>query len=282
MPDNWSESEVEAAVEDYFNMLRFELSGLAYNKSQHRRALKERLNNRSDGSVELKHQNISAVLIEMGIQWIDGYKPRSNYQRRLLPEVVEHYLRNNPELQTLFKADAEKVPLIPSVEDFLVVMEAPPKPERRQSPAIKEEKVVYNPGGVNWLEREAQNHILGEAGEQFVINFERARLIHAGKESLSDRIEQISATVGPSAGYDILSFEENGTDRFIEAKTTKGGKSTPFFVTPNELRFSERNASNYFLYRVFKFCAEPRVFTLQGHLRDQCVLKPSQYLANVG
>jgi hypothetical protein len=74
--NNWSQSEVEAAVEDYFNMLRFELSGLKYNKSEHRRALIELLNNRSGGSVELKHQNISAVLIEMGIPYIDGYKPR--------------------------------------------------------------------------------------------------------------------------------------------------------------------------------------------------------------
>lgn len=282
MANNWSESEVEAAVEDYFNMLRLELTGRTYNKTQHRRALKERLKNRSDGSVELKHQNISAVLIEMGIQWIDGYKPRSNYQRRLLPEAVEDYLRNNPELQVLFKADAEKSPSIPSVEDFLAVMEAPPKPEPKKPSLVRQERAIYNPDGVNYLEMEAKNQSLGEAGEQFVINFERARLIHAGREVLAGRIEQISATVGPSAGYDILSFEESGKDRYIEAKTTKYGKNTPFFVTPNELSFSRENASSYFLYRVFKFRAEPRVFSLQGYLRDQCVLKPSQYLASLG
>lgn len=281
MAGDWSESEVEAAVKDYFDMLRLELNGQAYNKSQHRRALKERLNNRSDGSVELKHQNISAVLIEMGIQWIDGYKPRSNYQRTMLPAAVTDYLRSNPELQALFKVDAEKVPTVPSVEDFLVVMERPPKTVSKNPQVVKEERTIYNPGGVNYLEREAQNQLLGEAGEQFVINFERARLIHAGRENLADQIEQVSETVGPSAGFDILSFEENGKDRFIEAKTTKYGKSTPFFVTPNELSFSERNAASYFLYRVYKFRAEPRVFTLQGHLGEQCILKPSQYLASL-
>jgi len=78
MASNWSESEVEAAVADYFDMLRSELTGQKYNKTAHRRALMEQLNNRSDGSVELKHQNISAVLIEMGIPYIDGYKPRSS------------------------------------------------------------------------------------------------------------------------------------------------------------------------------------------------------------
>ena len=57
MASNWSESEVEAAVADYFDMLRSELNGQKYNKTAHRRALMEQLNNRSDGSVELKHQN---------------------------------------------------------------------------------------------------------------------------------------------------------------------------------------------------------------------------------
>ena len=61
MANDWTEIEVEAAVADYFAMLRLELAGQKYNKTEHRHALMERLNNRSNGSVELKHQNISAV-----------------------------------------------------------------------------------------------------------------------------------------------------------------------------------------------------------------------------
>jgi hypothetical protein len=93
----------------------------------------------------------------------------------------------------------------------------------------KYNKAKHRPIGVNYLEVEARNRLLGDAGEQFAINFERARLIHAGKESLADKIEQVSVSVGPSAGFDIRSFETNGTDRLIEAKTTKYGKSTPFY-----------------------------------------------------
>ena len=278
MPINWSESEVAAAVEDYFNMLRHELQGQPYNKTEHRAALQERLHNRSKNSIEFKHPNISAVLVEMGLPYIDGYKPRYNYQRTLVP-AIEDYLRNNPKIQLLFKADAEKVPPVPVVGELLDMMEAAPKSVGSNNRAVDSEIRLFNPAGVNYLEREAQNQQLGEAGEQFVLNFERARLIHAGSANLADQIEQVSATVGPSAGYDIRSFETNGSDRFIEAKTTKYGKSTPFFVTPNELRFSQQNAARYHLYRVFKFRAQPRLFTLQGHLRDQCLLSPSQYLA---
>lgn len=282
MANNWSQFEVEAAVQDYFNMLRLELQGEKYNKTSHRRALMEQLDGRSDGSVELKHQNISAVLIELGVPFIDGYKPRYNYQRKILPAVVSDYLVKNPHLLSLFQADAEVVPAVPTVTDFLAAFDAPPKPEERSSKTVSEPRAIYIPNAVNYLEREAQCQKLGDAGEQFVINFEQARLIRAGKESLADKIEQVSVTQGASAGFDIRSFEEDGSDRFIEAKTTKYGKNTPFYVTPNELRFSQENAKRYHLYRIFRFRADPRVFTLQGNLEELCDLRPSEYLARVG
>lgn len=279
MPNDWSDSEVEAAVADYFRMLRLELTGKKYNKSAHRRALMEQLDDRSEGSVEKKHQNISAVLTEMGIPCIEGYKPLYRYQRSLLPAAVTDYLKSNPEIQQLFATDSEAAPVVPSVEDFLSAWEEPPAQENRTPPAIAEAPPIYNPGGVNYLEREARNQVLGEAGEQFVINFERARLIRGGKESLAERIEQVSVTVGPSAGFDIKSFEENGADRFIEAKTTKYGKNTPFFVTPNELRFSRDNSSRYYLYRLFRFRESPGLFALHGHVEDRCILEPSEFIA---
>lgn len=278
MVNHWSISEVEAVVADYFRMLRLELTGDKYNKTEHRRALRERLNNRSDGSVEWKHQNISAALIEMGIPYINGYKPRFNYQQ-LLSTVIMDYLERNPQIQQLFAADADAIPQVPSVEDFLAVWETPPAQDGREASTVAEPMANYNPGGIDYIEREARNQSLGEAGEQFVINFERARLIRAGKDSLAERIEQVSATVGPSAGFDIKSFEENGTDRFIEAKTTKYGKNTSFLVTPNEIRFSRENASSYHLYRLFEFRESPRLFTLQGWVEERCILEPSEFMA---
>lgn len=282
MATNWSESEVRAAVEDYFSMLRLELTEKNYNKSEHRRTLITQLDNRTAGSVELKHQNISAVLTEMGIPCIDGYKPRYNYQRSLLPTVVSNYLLNNPEFQSLLHRDSEVSPAIPTVEDLLATMESPPARDEQEVLGVREISAIANPVGVNYLKREAENQILGDAGEQFVINFERARLIHAGREALAERIEQVSVTVGPSAGFDVRSFDVGGTDRFIEVKTTKYGKNTPFFVTPNELRFSKENSQQYFLYRIFRFRSAPRLFSLSGYLEDQCVLKPSEYKARVG
>lgn len=89
MPEDWSRVEVEAAVIDYFAMLAMELRGEAFNKAEHNRALGQMLDNRTRGSIERKHQNISAVLIEAGYPYIDGYKPLGNYQDLLRAVVVE-------------------------------------------------------------------------------------------------------------------------------------------------------------------------------------------------
>jgi len=60
-------------------MLACELNGKPYSKTDYRRALLAGpLNTRTDGSVELRMQNISAVLAALGRPWISGYKPARN------------------------------------------------------------------------------------------------------------------------------------------------------------------------------------------------------------
>jgi hypothetical protein len=88
----WSRDEVDLIVADYFNMLKAELAGRPYSKAEHRRALQPLLGGRSESSIEFKHQNISAVLVGMGLPYIEGYKPAKNYQRAVLPQAIEDYL----------------------------------------------------------------------------------------------------------------------------------------------------------------------------------------------
>lgn len=279
MAKNWSEAEVEAAVKDYFHMLRSEMEGRRVNKSAHRKALRELLDGRSDGSVEFKHQNISAVLMERRLPYIAGYKPALNYQRAVLPGVVEAYLEAHPDIWNLFEADSQFLPELPTVADLLARVENAPERGLHKA-AVAEHPAIYQSNRVDYLSLEASNARLGELGEQFVMNLEKARLISLGRESLAEKVEQVSNTVGPSAGFDILSFEADGSDRYIEAKTTKYGKQTPFFVTPNELRFSRNNSERYHLYRVFGFRLDPKVFDLQGPLDQLCDLTPSQFIAS--
>ena len=53
---DWSQAEVQNTVADYFDMLRLDLLGQSYNKTEHRSHLIAKLDNRSDAAIELKHR----------------------------------------------------------------------------------------------------------------------------------------------------------------------------------------------------------------------------------
>jgi hypothetical protein len=65
MAEDWSTSEVNIIVADYFQMLIEEIKGSTYDKTEHRRSILPFLKNRSEQSVEFKHRNISAVLAKI-------------------------------------------------------------------------------------------------------------------------------------------------------------------------------------------------------------------------
>jgi hypothetical protein len=279
-PADWSRAEVEATVSDYLEMLTKELAGVPYNKTAHRRQLVQLLNGRSEQSIEFKHANISAVLIELGFPYISGYKPRSNYQG-LLYEVVADRLGSSPQLLNIAAADADQPIVVPEVDDILSILTNPPAPAVPRGTA-REPAGSRRSFSTNYLEREAQNRSLGDAGEELVLNFERARLIAADREALAGRIEHTARVRGDGAGFDILSFEVSGRERLIEVKTTKYGRETPFYVSRNEVAVSESREPDYHLYRLFAFRAAPKLFTLNGALSVTCQLSASTYLARVG
>ena len=274
---NWSPQEVEAIVDDYLSMLTSELAGTPYNKAAHRRALLPLLNGRSEQSIEFKHTNISAALLDAGFPYIPGYKPRSNYQA-LLAEILAERMSAAAQLQEVAAADADRPMAVPEVDDILAILTAAPK-SAGDSHKVTEPSPQAIKLTTNYIEREARNRSLGAAGELFALNFERARLIHVGNESLAARIEHTSKVKGDYEGYDILSFDETGAERLIEVKTTNYGAETPFFVTRNEVSASERRASLYHVYRIYGFRRTPKLYTLRGAISQNCRLSVASFLA---
>ncbi|MES2127131.1 MAG: HNH endonuclease [Pseudomonadota bacterium] len=75
----WSDAELTAAVEAYVGMLRLELDGLPYVKSEVNLKLREgELATRTKASVEFRMQNISATLVDLRMPRITGYLPAKN------------------------------------------------------------------------------------------------------------------------------------------------------------------------------------------------------------
>lgn len=276
MSDSWSNIEVEIIVADYFNMLSAELKSEAYSKANHRRAIVPLLANRSEGSIEFKHQNISAVLINLGQPYIKGYLPRFNYQKILEDKVIEYLIRK-PATENQFKVFAEKEILqtkkVINFEKFLF--------NEPVLAHVSEPKPIYmrNPIKINYLEREQSNRNLGSSGEELVLEYEKWSLIRNGKENFADQIRWISKEEGDGAGFDILSKQINGKDKYIEVKTTKLGKETPFYFSRNELNFSQEHSANYSLYRLFNFEDDAKMFIRNGGLDSICHILPVNYRA---
>ena len=213
---HWQANELDAIVADYFKMLHAELAGQKYSKLAHSKVLMARIG-RTHRSVEFKHQNISAVLDELGLPWIRGYMPKRNYQNAIF-DAIDRYLTKTP---GVLERAPIKPPLIVTPDIFV----APPTavtgtvPERLQRLVRKFDPVA----------RDHRNRALGKAGEEFVVHLERERLAQANRLDLAKRVRWVSMEDGDGAGYDISSFDESSTPRLIEVKTTNGSARTPFY-----------------------------------------------------
>ncbi len=265
---HWEDDELDAIVADYFAMLEADLAGRPYVKSHHSKALMERIG-RTHRSVEFKHQNISAVLDELGMPWIRGYIPKRNYQNAIF-DAIDRYLSKHP---GFLKAVAAPPPLLAADEEIFV---APPVlAEETIPPGLRRLVKKFDP-----VERDHRNRLLGRAGEEFVIEVEKLRLSRTDRPDLAHKIRWISAEEGDGAGYDVLSFEPNGRERLLEIKTTNGSARTPFFLTRTERAVATDRPNDWRIYRVHLFSTEPRIFTIAPPLEKAVSLRPETWRAS--
>lgn len=263
---NWTVAEIDAAVEDYKAMLEQQLAGTPYNKTEHRRALMTRVR-RTEGSIEFKHGNISAVLEEIGQPWIDGYKPAPNFQKSLV-DAVERII-----VPMLDRLPASIPPIVPVPDAQNVFVDAPPPASEPLLPP----HLIRLARKIDQAERDHRNRELGRLGEQFVFEIEKKKL--AGRPDLAERVSWDSQTKGDGLGYDIASFDKNGNELLIEAKTTRGGIRTPFFLSAAELNAAADIGKSYRLYRLFSYGTAPQIYRLRPPLEDAVDLTPRIFSA---
>nr|WP_315216047.1 DUF3883 domain-containing protein [uncultured Flavobacterium sp.] len=106
------------------------------------------------------------------------------------------------------------------------------------------------------------NKKLGDRGEKVVLDFEIARLEKLGKFDLSKKVDRVSL-ISDSLGFDILSFEEDGTERYIEVKATRSKVGDAnFFLSINELKTAQEK-ENYYVYLVYDILSiEPKIWIM--------------------
>lgn len=116
---------------------------------------------------------------------------------------------------------------------------------------------------------------IGEAGETLVYDYEHKKIEDAKRKGLIDRsifVKWVSRE-NDFEGYDILSYDiEKKIEKYIEVKTTTGGKNTPFYISENELKFSKAHADKYCIYRVYGLKNETSAvhfYIIEGNLEAQ-------------
>jgi hypothetical protein len=271
----WTDAENDLIVADYFAMLADDAAGRPYNKAAHRRQLLPRLNDRSDGSVEFKHQNISAVLKGLGEVWITGYRPAFNFQTSLV-DAVARWLAMNPDW--VHRSLSSRA--LDGMAEAAQLWVGPAPTLTNQPPPDELEQMLHIAKKFDVAARDERNRALGKAGEERVLKHERDTLTEAGREDLAQQIRWVSEEDGDGAGYDIASFDADGRQRLIEVKTTNGWERTPFHISRNELSVADERREEWCLFRLWNFARTPKAFELRPPLDAHVSLTATSFQAN--
>lgn len=262
---DWSDEEIELIVADYFEMYKLDLAGQKFNKAARKRALQAQIG-RSESSIDFKWRNISAVIHELGHPYVRGLAPAMNYQAALVEAVAQQL--------GAIRIEA------PTPEIDLALEVGAPRPASG-TPAVSKAALTRLIRKFDPAARDAHNRTLGRLGEQLVFNYERQRLKDARRDDLASKVQWVSQEIGDGAGFDILSFDNEGQERLLEVKATNGGSTTPFYISANEWAVSEERTEAFHLVRVYDIARTPKAFELRAPLDKWLLLDPINYRANL-
>lgn len=121
-------------------------------------------------------------------------------------------------------------------------------------PDLNNESVIENELTIDKMTQEALEEILeiqkaiGDFGEEIVKNYEVEKLNKLGMSDLCEKVKIISGS-DCRAGFDIISFDEQGNEKYIEVKSSTTDESD-FYISLNEINKSKELKNGYCLYLV--------------------------------
>lgn len=128
----------------------------------------------------------------------------------------------------------------------------------------------------DWSKKQLVSSKLGLLGEELVIHYEREKLKELG---FFDKAEKVEKKLD-GEGYDILSFDEDGEELYIEVKTTKGNSDEPFYLSVNEKAFCELYKERYVIYRLHNYNYQnmtAQLYKVNGNELDNFDLLPINF-----
>jgi len=151
-----------------------------------------------------------------------------------------------------------------------------PKSGLYEEPSFKHS---FNENESTAIQENVEREKIGKAGEELVKHYEMNKLKESGMVDKAKSVE----IKEDGAGYDVLSFDEHGNEKYIEVKNTEGNEKIPFYLSANEKKFCELNKSNYVIYRLYNYDSNRNhadFFIIQDPL-NSLYLTPKEYIVHL-
>ncbi|HET6654709.1 MAG TPA: DUF3883 domain-containing protein [Gammaproteobacteria bacterium] len=259
----------EALFLHYFEMLEAAVRGEVLGQAGHLTALMAEFGGLSESIVRDRYAEVGAVLRQCGLPFLDVYPPADTPGRKLRRHLVRFLDRNRPRLERIWPGEdaLSRVRVRDELVDLQGAWAPPPLDTDFKVEAFLAGRARF-PSFGGFQRREDRWAALREGGCRFALAFERARLKQAQCDALANRIRLLDPDEARSAGYDMLSFNSGGDARYIRVSTTQYSRRFPLLLDPPALLASYRHGEDFFLYRVFHFCWDAKLYMVQGDLRE--------------
>ncbi len=128
----------------------------------------------------------------------------------------------------------------------------------------------------DFLDESRQKQFVGANAQLIVFNAEKRKLLKEGKKQLADAVKDVSEN--PSLGYDIESFEVDGSPKRIEVKAVSASKDYwRFYLSENELLKSKKLNGYVFALVNGINSKRPQIWEFPAKQLPESALKPVVY-----
>lgn len=215
------------------------------------------------------------------------------YQELLNQRLIKNYheLINsfaseiiNENSKDIFSVDEDTAEMIEHMmgeagidEGEVVLIETKPPTTYSKTGATEQRKKLKK---IDFELKNKEDITTGFISEKLVVHKEKSDLIKRGKPELAKKVRWVSQDQD-GLGFDVLSFNEDGSEKYIEVKTTTlSNVNQPFNISKNEILTSEKKNENFWIYRVYELKSDkPKFYKIQGPVEENFILEATSFLA---
>ena len=138
---------------------------------------------------------------------------------------------------------------------------------------------------INYSEQQTISQKIGDRGEELVLRNEIEKIKQWGlPDEILSKVRRVSLE-SDDYGFDILSFDKDGNERYLEVKTTKtNGKNFSFILTKNEFEQAKKYGNKYSFVIVFDILNNPHIWYMGNPFVEEpykVKIQPFQYRVDV-